>query len=229
MLIMKGTGFFSFTKKERTGIIALIFLLVFVTFFSGLFPAAEPEISFPEKEIAQLFPGEKKNDTMDVRHAGRSDPRYETFTGNNAYQKIHQPRNKKRSLAPVEVNTADTALFIALPGIGSKLAARIVMFRQRLGGFCNVRQIGEVYGLHDSVFTKISPFLKCDSTMIEKINVNTASKDVLKAHPYIRWKIAEALVTYRNEHGNFRSKYDLVKIENIDTIDIKRILPYLSF
>ena len=60
----------------------------------------------------------------------------------------------------VNINTADTSAFIALPGIGNKLALRIVNFRDKLGGFYSIDQIGETYGLPDSVFRKIKPILK---------------------------------------------------------------------
>ena len=62
----------------------------------------------------------------------------------------------------IDVNTADTSAFISLPGIGSKLAARIVTFREKLGGFYSVEQIGETYGLPDSTFQKIKQWLKLE-------------------------------------------------------------------
>lgn len=68
-----------------------------------------------------------------------------------------------RKYVPVDINTADTTAFIALPGIGTKLAARIVLFRKKLGGFTGVGQIREVYGLKDSVFVILKPYLRCDS------------------------------------------------------------------
>src|SRR5205085_1585382 len=52
----------------------------------------------------------------------------------------------------IDINAADTTEFISLPGIGSKLATRIVRFRERLGGFSTVDQLGETYGIPDSTF-----------------------------------------------------------------------------
>jgi len=85
----------------------------------------------------------------------------------------------------IDVNTADTTAFISLPGIGNKLAARIVTFREKLGGFYSVEQIGETYGLPDSTFQKIKQYLKLDNASVKKININTATVDEMKAHPYI--------------------------------------------
>ncbi|MBL7700579.1 MAG: helix-hairpin-helix domain-containing protein, partial [Chitinophagaceae bacterium] len=136
---------------------------------------------------------------------------------------------RKQKIEPFDINSADTTLFIALPGIGSKLAARIVTFREKLGGFYSVKQIGEVYGLQDSVFKKIAPFFKCDVAKVRRININVAGKNELSSHPYIRWNIAEAVIAYRNQHGNFSSADDLFRIENIDAGALERMMPYLSF
>ena len=127
----------------------------------------------------------------------------------------------------INVNAADTAEFIQLPGIGSKLAMRIVKFRNSLGGFHAVEQLGEVYGLPDSTFQKIKPYLQIGGT-VKKINVNTATKDQLKAHPYIKWQVASAIVEYRSQHGNFNRLEDLERIVAIDAATVKKISPYLE-
>lgn len=128
----------------------------------------------------------------------------------------------------IDINTADTTALISLPGIGSKLATRIISFREKLGGFYSVDQIGEIYGLRDSVFQKIKPYLQCHSNGVKKININSATKDELKAHSYIRWNIANAIVEYRNQHGPFTSLDDLKKINAIDSTMRSKIIHYLT-
>jgi competence ComEA-like helix-hairpin-helix protein len=135
---------------------------------------------------------------------------------------------KERKFAIVSINNADTASLIALPGIGSKLAARIVNFREKLGGFHSVDQIGETYGLPDSTFQKIKPYLKVDVAAVRKININTATKDELKMHPYIKWNLANAIVEYRTQHGNFKSLDELRKIVLMDEATFNKIVLYLS-
>ena len=112
----------------------------------------------------------------------------------------------------IDINLADTSAWIALPGIGSKLAARIVSFREKLGGFYAISQVAETFGLADSVFQKIKPYLKLEKVMVRKININTATLDELKAHPYIRYTIANPLLAYRKEHGPFRKLEDLKRV-----------------
>lgn len=112
----------------------------------------------------------------------------------------------------IDINVADTSAFISLPGIGSKLAARIVNFREKLGGFYSIAQVGETYGLPDSSFQKIRQYLKLESSSVRKININNATLDELKAHPYIRYNIANPIIAYRNEHGPFSRVDDLKKV-----------------
>jgi competence ComEA-like helix-hairpin-helix protein len=127
----------------------------------------------------------------------------------------------------IEINTADTSDFIALPGIGSKLAARIVNFREKLGGFNSVNQMGETYGIPDSTFQKIKVRLQCANASIRKININTADANELKVHPYIKWNIANAIVNFRAQHGTYKSIEDLRKIEIIPDELFNKIAPYL--
>ena len=154
-------------------------------------------------------------------------------TSREELQTYKKPESKKETFSKepkyvvVDINKADTAAFIALPGIGNKLALRIVNFRDRLGGFYSIDQIGETYGLPDSVFRKIKPFLKLETTLIKKININTAAKDEMKSHPYIKWNLANAIVEYRNQHGNFSSLEDLKKISLITTEVFDKIKFYL--
>jgi len=134
-----------------------------------------------------------------------------------------------KSAILVNINTADSAGFEALPGIGSKLASRIINFRSRLGGFHNVAQVAETYGLHDSVFQRIRHRLVISPEFIPTIiNINLADVKTLQAHPYIRFTIANAIVQYRLQHGLFIDISDLQKIDLITPDLLVRIRPYLT-
>ncbi|WP_121354469.1 ComEA family DNA-binding protein [Flavisolibacter nicotianae] len=128
----------------------------------------------------------------------------------------------------ININEADTTALIALPGIGSRLSARIISFREKLGGFYSVDQIGETYGLPDSTFQTIKGRLQVDEAGIRKINLNTATKDELKVHPYIRWNLANAIVEYRNQHGGFKTLEELKNIVLIDEATFLKLSHYLG-
>ena len=78
------------------------------------------------------------------------------------------PAGKQKIVQPIDVNEADTSAFVALPGIGSKLANRIISFREKLGGFYSVEQIGDTYNLPDSTFQKTKPYLRAGDVAVKK-------------------------------------------------------------
>lgn len=135
---------------------------------------------------------------------------------------------EERKVVAVNINEGDTTSFIALPGIGSKLSARIIAFREKLGGFYSIEQVGETYGLPDSTFQKIKGRLQVDGAAVRTINVNTATKDELRVHPYIKWNLANAIVEYRNQHGAYKSLEELKNIAMVDETTFGRIVHYLS-
>ncbi|HMG90092.1 MAG TPA: helix-hairpin-helix domain-containing protein [Chryseolinea sp.] len=152
------------------------------------------------------------------------------ITGSSWKKDSTYPRYKKspQSFTAFDINTADTTAFISLPGIGEKLASRIVHFREKLGGFFSIEQVAETYGLIDSVFQKIKRFLVCGPYPLKKLNINTATIDDLKTHPYLRYTLARALVTYREEHGSFSKIEDVKNVLPITDEIYKKLEPYFT-
>jgi len=131
-----------------------------------------------------------------------------------------------RACATMDVNAADSAAWEKLPGIGPVLAGRIVRFRNRLGGFYSIEQVGETYGLPDSTFQRIYPCLGMD-TPPALLEINTASEAELRIHPYLGFRLARMLVAFRTQHGPFSIPEDLFKLPLMDTITYQRLKPYL--
>jgi len=63
----------------------------------------------------------------------------------------------------VNINTASAAEFETLRGIGPKLAARIVEYRQKNGPFKKVEDLMNVQGLGEKNFLKLKPQLTVGS------------------------------------------------------------------
>jgi DNA uptake protein ComE-like DNA-binding protein len=134
---------------------------------------------------------------------------------------------EKKSI-PIDINKADTAEWKSLKGIGSYYAKKIVGFRDKLGGFYSIQQVAETYGLPDSTFQTIKPFLLVNTSAIKQINLNTATVDELKTHPYMKGGLAYAIINYRNAHGEFTSLEQLQNIGAIDDQVYQKIAPYLT-
>lgn len=60
----------------------------------------------------------------------------------------------------LDLNTATAEEFMTLPGIGEKLAAAIVAYREQIGTFQTVWQLDAVPGIGEKTMEKILPYLK---------------------------------------------------------------------
>ena len=172
-----------------------------------------------ENEYQRLEPYIKIEGALETK-------KYEPFTQANT--EPQSPKSFTARYSVIDVNIADTTGFISLPGIGNKLASRIVNFRDKLGGFYSVEQVKETFGLPDSTYQKIKQYLKLDNSSVKKININTATVDELKAHPYIKYGLANPIVAYRNEHGLFSKVEDVKKVMAVTEDIYKKIEAYLT-
>jgi competence protein ComEA len=59
----------------------------------------------------------------------------------------------------VNINSASAEQLSALPGIGAKLASRIVEHRQKSGAFKSVQELMTVKGVGEKNFEKLQPYL----------------------------------------------------------------------
>jgi DNA uptake protein ComE-like DNA-binding protein len=137
-------------------------------------------------------------------------------------------RMRHEEIPEIDINLATEPEWEYLPGIGPSFARRIVAYRHKLGGFYSIDQVGETYGLPDTVFQKIRPSLRWKSPP-EKIQINTISADALSKHPYFPFRKANLLCNYRNHHGPYLELADLYKIQVLDSAWIKKIAPYLDY
>lgn len=162
-----------------------------------------------------------------VRIEAETNPSFEKSTLTPALNRDLAYHSGKKTFSRIDINQADTSAFIALPGIGSKLAARIVNFREKLGGFYSVDQVGETYGVPDSTFQKIKPYLFVSENGLRQIGINHATAEQLRI-PYIKYQVANAIVQYRAQHGPFKSLEELKKIMLIDEATYAKMAPYLK-
>jgi competence protein ComEA len=133
-------------------------------------------------------------------------------------------------IAKVEVNTADSADLVALPGIGPAFARGILKYRESLGGYHGMHQLAEVYVLKDKpdALERMEQLLDVDPSMVRRIPINTCTVEELAAHPYIRWQLAKPLFAYRQQHGPFATVEDIRGCHLIDEEVFRKLAPYLT-
>lgn len=125
----------------------------------------------------------------------------------------------------VDLNKADTSILKRIPGIGSTLARMIVVYRQRLGGFYDVSQLQEV----PHVGVELNKWFVVTPAGLHKIQVNSASLDKLRSHPYMDFYKAKAIMEYRRKRGKIKGLSQLSMFEGFTEKDLKRLSPYLTF
>lgn len=139
-------------------------------------------------------------------------------------------KNKKEEKAfSFDINRADTSQLKLIKGIGTILAARIVKYRDALGGFYDMAQINEVFGLDSTVVMELLTKSFIDPLFTPRqLDINQATERDFSQHPYISSKLAKTIMAYRFQHGSFTDIDDLLKIDLIDQQKLDKLRPYLK-
>jgi competence protein ComEA len=130
---------------------------------------------------------------------------------------------------PIDINQADSALFEKLPGIGPVLAKRIIKYRSILGGYSNIQQLKEVYGITDSIYLLIESNLFANPSAIRKINLNRADERTLSTHPYIGKFSARSILQYRAQTDSIKNLKELYNNGLIQKDKLEKLKDYLVF
>ena len=129
----------------------------------------------------------------------------------------------------LELNSADSAALVRLKGIGPFYARKILSYRERLGGFCDIEQIMEVEGLDSARFSGFCDAISVDTARIVKLDIWRDSTALLARHPYIGEKGARRIERFRKVYDStLWSPANLLK-EHVFTEDqFSRLSPYLE-
>ena len=125
----------------------------------------------------------------------------------------------------IVLNTADTAQFRKVPGIGSYYAKEIVRYGQWLGGYVSVDQLDEI----EDFPKEAKKYFVIQNANPKKLNVNKLSLAQLRRHPYINYYMAKAITDYRRLHGPLTSLDDLRFSSDFPPEVIQRLKPYVEF
>ncbi|MEM7484684.1 MAG: helix-hairpin-helix domain-containing protein [Bacteroidota bacterium] len=129
----------------------------------------------------------------------------------------------------LDINSATAEELKKINGIGDKLSARIVKFRDRLGGFLIDEQLFDVYGLDSEVVNRLLKSYKVlEPPAIQKININTATAKQISNLVYIPYKVANNIVEYRSLNGRIDTFDELTNVEGFPSEKLERIVLYLS-
>lgn len=142
------------------------------------------------------------------------------------YQKNTEDKFVK--INKLELNTVDSVTLESLPGIGKTLSARIIKYRNLLGGFYKYGQLLEVYGFSNKVLNLIRNKVEIDSALITKIDLNNTTVQQLSKHPYIGKYQAVGIIKYRKLNGKIINYSELIDNGLISKDKFNKLVHYLK-
>lgn len=205
-------NWFGYSRRERRSTFILLNLIVIILGLRYIIPAQNISL----KEI----PVDLGENTMDTVS--------QTVEVKAALEQ-KQVRVAYIKRKPLDLNICDSSSLVALPGIGPVLSARIIKYRNILGGFTAVSQLKEVYGLPEETYNIITPMVSADSLSIRKIRINTAEYKDLIRHPYFQRNEVAAILKYRELKGEINDIIVMIENKLISPETARKIRPYLDF
>lgn len=130
----------------------------------------------------------------------------------------------------IDLNKATAEQLQKVNGIGVALADRILKYRGKfVGGFISDIQLQDIYGLSPEVIERVTnDFTVKTPRQIQKINLNTATKEQLVGIQYIDYEIAHYIIEQRTLRDGFKSLDELSKVKGIPLNKIEIIALYLT-
>jgi competence ComEA-like helix-hairpin-helix protein len=158
----------------------------------------------------------------------KSEGRRKGWVDYGSYKSGGKESGGRRRQQAIDINTADSTAWVALNGIGPGFAKRIITYREKLGGFYQVDQLKEVYGL-DSIWVKENKaLLKVGAGVYRFLKINQVEwKDF--RHPYLPYGQSKVILAYRKQHGPLKDFETLQQIQLVDLVAWKKLKPYVSF
>lgn len=140
----------------------------------------------------------------------------------------------------IDIREAELRELIALPGIGEKRASDIIEYREK-HGFQNVNELINIRGIGEKTYLRIYPSLvvfgdsllennkakssaqkpkqskKSEAKSLDNtlVNINTGSLEELSRLNGIGETKAQAIIDYRETHGAFKSREELINVPGI--------------
>jgi DNA uptake protein ComE-like DNA-binding protein len=148
------------------------------------------------------------------------------FKKDSVYERTYPKKSFAKTI--LEINSADSLSIVYLKGIGPSFTKRIIKYRTMLGGFHNMKQLKEIYGMTDSLYVSLSNQIQIDKTKLVLIPINTIDLNPLRKHPYFNFQSAQAIINFRLKHGKLTEK-DIIDLGIFNSEKLSVILPYLTY
>lgn len=98
----------------------------------------------------------------------------------------------------LDLNTADSAAFDGLPGIGGYFADKIIEYRTRLRGYSYKEQLMDIYRFDNEKYDALHDLVTVDISTSTPYPLWSLPEDSLAKHPYIGWHAAHGISVYKS-------------------------------
>lgn len=127
-----------------------------------------------------------------------------------------------------DLNDATFEELIEIKGIGEVLGKRIIHQRNRLGGYLDLIQLKDVWGLKYEVRQELEQrYFVTTPKEFEKLDINTINVIDLSELPYFDYELAREVINFRQLNQGIDDFDDLAKIQDFPYHKIDRIKLYL--
>ena len=136
---------------------------------------------------------------------------------------------EKKAIPVIDLNTVDSTTLVELPQIGGYTAARIIVFRDKLGGFVDKEQLRDVKGMDSARFNAIQPYILIGEFSVRKIDVNRDDFKTLVHHPYLNYEQVKRIFNQREKRGmikNWAQLEELIREEGEVNPLLERYVKY---
>lgn len=133
------------------------------------------------------------------------------------------------AIEKINLNRCDSTDLLVVPQFGSKRAARLVEYRDRLGGFYSLSQLKEVYVLQNIGDDLLEKYFIVRPSEVRKLNINTATYKELVSHPYFDVYLTKTILNYRQRHGRIESFEQLQQITHAYPELMEKLRHYIEF
>lgn len=158
----------------------------------------------------------------------KSPARYYTSGDTNPKNKFPE-KKPMYDIVKIDLNRCDTNDIMNVPQFGSKRAAKLVEYRDRLGGFYSLEQLKEVYVLQSIELSFLEKYFYVRENEVRKININEATYKQLISHPYFDAYLTKTILNYRNKKGRISSLTELQQVTHAYPELMDKLRHYVTF
>ena len=245
---MSWKDFLYFQKKSRVAVIILLTLIMLILILNTIISNGNRSEIVLQQNDSIISEFAKFREGLKAAETNNKNKKQSNFTINSEFESFADSKtttkktkrntqspqnyqNKIIKLSPgetISLNSTDTTEWKMVPGIGSAFSTRIIKYRELLGGYLHKEQLLEVYGIDNEMYSRISPYIKEDSSF-KKMEINNLEFRELLRHPYLSYEQVQAIFNLRNKKGNISSINELAMLKEFSSEDITRMEPYLEF